>query len=194
MQKFIKPILIAILGILIGAGATFLITNSKSQPITFNITTTDSMGKMQNMSYSIDKLPQIKVSQTEAIRKFKSLYSAAEIKSIALSLDNERYVYNIIGFDNRKDCTMQIDATNNKILGQSTQVLDYDYEKSASLDLNKTISRKEATTTALKEYKNATPIYWELEEDNDQSLWKIYLVHDSHKYTVKIDAKNKNII
>ncbi|KRL80604.1 lipoprotein [Lactobacillus ultunensis DSM 16047] len=89
---------------------------------------------------------------------------------------------------------IQVDATNNKIIGQSTQVLDYDYEKETSLNLNKTISRQEATAVALKEIPNATPISWELLDDNDLPIWKINLVKDGQKHEVKINAQNKEII
>lgn len=71
---------------------------------------------MQTISYSSDKLPAIRVNQRNAIKKFNSLYSSAVIKSITLGLDNNIYVYNIVGYDDRKDCMIQIDATNNKLL------------------------------------------------------------------------------
>ena len=95
-------------------------------------------------------------------------FRAFFIKSITLSLSKDIYVYDIVGYDDRKDCTIQVDATNNKILGQSTQVLDYDYEKDASLNLKKTISRQEANEVALKEFSGRTPISWELTDDNNQ--------------------------
>src|SRR5574344_1925197 len=56
--------------------------------------------------------------------------------------------------------TSQVDATNNQIIGQSTQVLDYNYDKESSLNLKKTISRKEATSIALREVPGATPLSW----------------------------------
>ncbi len=103
-------------------------------------------------------MPTIRVNQASAIRKFKSLYSSAAIKSISLTLDKDIYVYNIIGFDDQKDCMIQVDATNNKIIGQSTQVLNYDFYKESYLNLNKTISRSEASEIATKEFNNETAI------------------------------------
>lgn len=99
-----------------------------------------------------------------------------------------------MGYDDRKDCTIQVDATNNKILGQSTQVLDYDYEKDASLNLKKTISRQEANEIALKEFSGGTPISWELTDDNNHSIWKVKMIHGEHKHTVKINARTKAVI
>lgn len=134
------------------------------------------------------------MDQSGAIRKFKSLYSSAMIKSISLALNKGIYVYNIVGFDDRKDCMIQVDATNNKILGQSTQVLNYDFDKETYLNLNKTISRKEATEIATKEFRNSIPISWELEDVNDQAIWKIILIRDEQKREIKINAETKELI
>lgn len=194
MKKYFKLILFSFFGLLLGAGITGLFwAKANHQPISFTVKNNPA-AQVQNMTYTSDKLPQIQVSQKAAVQKFKALYSSAKIKSIALTLDDERYIYNIIGFDEHKDCTIQIDATNNKILGQSTQVLNYAYDQDAGLNLNKAISRQKASQLALKEYPNSTPIYWELEEDNGQALWKIHLLHNKHKHTVKIDAHTQNII
>ena len=194
-----KKIFLAILNIGIGIGlGIFIAKNYMTQlePQTNNVTVSvgDFLNKTQKVSYSSDKLPAIQTSQAAAIRKFKSLYSSAEIKSISLVPDNGIYVYNIIGYDNYKDCMIQVDATNNQIIGQSTQVLDYNYDKESSLNLKKTISRKEATSIALREVPGATPLSWELKDDNDQAIWKINLVENSQKRVVKINAVTKHVM
>ena len=139
-------------------------------------------------------MPTIRVNQASAIRKFKSLYSNAVIKSISLTLNKDIYVYNIIGFDDRKDCMIQVDATNNKIIGQSTQVLNYDFDKESYLNLNKTISRSEASEIATKEFNNETPISWKLEDVNDQAIWKIVLIRNEQKREIKINAETKELL
>lgn len=111
-----EKIFFAILNIGIGIGlGIFIAKNYMTQlePKTNNVTVSvgDFLNKTQKVSYSSDKLPAIQTSQADAIRKFKSLYSSAEIKSISLVLDNGIYVYNIIGYDNYKDCMIQVDAT-----------------------------------------------------------------------------------
>lgn len=194
-----EKIFFAILNIGIGIGLGIFIAKNymtQPEPKTNNVTVSvgDFLNKTQKVSYSSDKLPAIQTSQADAIRKFKSLYSSAEIKSISLVLDNGIYVYNIIGYDNYKDCMIQVDGTNNQIIGQSTQVLDYDYDKESSLNLKKTISRKEATSIALREVPGATPLSWELEDDNDQAIWKINLVENSQKRVVKINAVTKHVM
>ena len=193
MKKFIKPVLIGVTGILIGVFSTiFWIKQQPQKPINFSITTKNVLPK--NVNYSSNKLPQIRMSQASAIQKFKSLYSNAEIKSITLALKNDTYVYTIVGFDSIKDCTIQLDATNNKIMGQSTQLLDYDYNKEEALNLKKTISRQEANVVALRELRGATPILWELTDEDGKAIWKINLIYNNQKRELKIDALNKNII
>lgn len=195
MKKFLTVICSICVGIAIGIFATqFYASSHTPRPSNVTVRVGDFLNRTQTVSYSSDKLPPIRVNQSTAIKKFKSLYSSAVIKSITLTLDNNIYVYNIVGYDERKDCMIQVDATNNKIIGQSTQVLDYDYEKETSLNLNKTIFRQEATAVALKEIPNATPISWELLDDNDLPIWKINLVKDGQKHEVKINAQNKEII
>lgn len=195
MNKYFKFILTGAIGILIGIFSTTLWMKHQSpKPINFSITNKNILTKTSNINYSSDKLPQIRVTQETAVKKFKSLYSNAVIKSITLSLTNDVYTYKIIGFDTVKDCTIQIDATNDKIIGQSTQVLDYDYEKEEYLNLNKTISRQEATTVALQELHGAIPIFWELTDENGKAIWKINLIYNDQKREIKIDAFNKNII
>ncbi|ALI53169.1 PepSY domain-containing protein [Lactobacillus helveticus] len=134
------------------------------------------------------------MNQASAIQRFKSLYSNAAIKSITLALRNDIYVYTIVGFDSVKDCTIQIAATNNKIIGQSTQILDYDYVKEEALNLKKTISRQEANEIALRDLRGATTILWELTDENGKAIWKINLIYQNQKRELKIDALNKNII
>ena len=193
MKKFIKPVLIVVTGTLIGVFSTiFWIKQQPQKPINFSITTKNVLPK--NVNYSSNKLPQIRMSQVSAIQKFKSLYSNAEIKSITLALKNDTYVYTIVGFDSIKDCTIQLDATNNKIMGQSTQLLDYDYNKEEALNLKKTISRQEANVVALRELRGATPILWELTDEDGKAIWKINLIYNNQKRELKIDALNKNII
>ena len=193
MKKFIKPVLIGVTGTLIGVFSTiFWIKQQPQKPINFSITTKNVLPK--NVNYSSNKLPQIRMSQVSAIQKFKSLYSNAEIKSITLALKNDTYVYTIVGFDSIKDCTIQLDATNNKIMGQSTQLLDYDYNKEEALNLKKTISRQEANVVALRELRRATPILWELTDEDGKAIWKINLIYNNQKRELKIDALNKNII
>lgn len=111
-----------------------------------------------------------------------------------MTLRDNIYLYNITGYDNLKDCSIQIDATNNKILGQSTQIFDYDYDDETTLNLNKTISRSRANKIANQEIGGGTPIFWELTDDNDRAIWKVNLVQHGQKRTVKIDARNGDVI
>lgn len=196
MKKFLTIILSICAGIAIGiVFSSSRVTNKTPKASNVTVRVGDFLNRTQAVTYSSDKLPEIRVDQDTAINKFKSLYSSAKIKSISLTLDKDIYVYNIIGFDDRKDCMIQVDATNNKIIGQSTQVLDYEYDdKGNYLSLDKLISRKEANDIALKEFSNGIPISWELEEVNDQPIWKIILIRDEQKREIKINAETKEVI
>lgn len=193
MKRFLTFILSIFAGIAIGIAISHANQETrKTRNVTVHVG--DFLNKTQAVSYSTDKLPTIRVNQASAIRKFKSLYSSAVIKSISLTLNKDIYVYNIIGFDDRKDCMIQVDATNNKIIGQSTQVLNYDFDKESYLNLNKTISRSEASKIATKEFNNETPISWKLEDVNDQAIWKIVLIRNEQKREIKINAETKELL
>lgn len=190
MKRFLTIIISICIGVVIGTTfVTAQTAKETAKPCNVTVHVGDFLNKTQAVSYSSDKLPVIRVDQATAIRKFRSLYSSAMIKSISLTLDKDAYVYNIVGFDDRKDCMIQIDATNNKIIGQSTQVLNYDFDKETYLNLDKTISRKKATAIATKEFSNGTPISWELEDINEQAIWKIILIRDEQKREIKINAE-----
>lgn len=195
MKKLLTIITSIFAGIIIGITFSKLTTAKepvKSNNVTVNVG--DFLNRTQAVTYSSKKMPAIKIDQDTAIRKFKSLYPNAMIKSISLTLDKDIYVYNIVGFDEHKDCMIQVDATHDKITGQSTQVLNYDFDKESYLDLNNTISRQTATRIALQEFKNSTPISWELEDIDDQAIWKIILIRDGQKREIKIDANTKEIL
>lgn len=195
MKKFFLIIASMIAGIAIGISGTIIFNaRQPEKPSNFTVRTINSVTKTQNVNYSSDRLPAIHVSQEDAVQKFKSLYSSAKIKSISLTLRDNIYLYNITGYDNLKDCSIQIDATNNKILGQSTQIFDYDYDEETALNLNKTISRSRANKIANQEIGGGTPIFWELTDDNDRAIWKVNLVQHGQKRTVKIDARNGDVI
>ncbi|MBW8037429.1 hypothetical protein E0700_03910 [Lactobacillus helveticus] len=76
MKKIIKPFLIGVIGILIGIFSTIFWTKHQPQkPINSSITNKNVVPK--NVSYSSNKLPQIRMNQASAIQRFKSLYSNA---------------------------------------------------------------------------------------------------------------------
>lgn len=89
MRKFLTIICSICIGIAIGIFATQLYASSHTpRPSNVTVRVGDFLNRTQTVSYSSDKLPLIRVNQSTAIKKFKSLYSSAVIKSITLTLDN----------------------------------------------------------------------------------------------------------
>ena len=83
MKRFLTFILSIFAGIAIGIAISHANQETrKTSNVTVHVG--DFLNKTQAVSYSTDKLPTIRVNQASAIRKFKSLYSNAVIKSISL--------------------------------------------------------------------------------------------------------------
>src|SRR5699024_735776 len=87
----------------------------------------------------------INLSQSDAINKFNEKYGSKSIKGIELK--NNKYIYEVEGFDSEKEYKVKIDASSGNILKAKSENLDAD-DKEDALDLNGLISRSEATKLA----------------------------------------------
>lgn len=137
---------------------------------------------------------KIKLSQTEAINKFDKKYSDKKLKEIDLKLDGNKYFYEITGFDKDKEYEMTIDATSGKEVKSSSEKLDLDERLQKGLDLDKVISRDQASEIAEKEVKNSTAKEWTLKMDQDKVIWDVTVESGSSKHEVEIDAISKKVI
>lgn len=194
MKKKITIALTLVLGIAIGSGGTILLSKKYTPATSYHKSAaTNSKASTQ---VSLDKYPAIKISQHEALRRFQRLYSSAEISSILLKVDHDNYIYEIEGFDNKKTCTIQINAENGEIIGQSTVINSFTDTEQNSLNLKKLISRQQATQIAENYLKGATAREWHLYYDNqeDRNIWKIKLVDHQEIQDLRIDANNQKII
>lgn len=195
MKKVFTIISSIILGIGIGAIGTNIIqqrtTNEVSYTKTINQSSSSAVESLANINY-----PKIKISQNSASQRFHRLYSQAKITSITLKVDHNDYVYEIEGFDNKKSCTIQVNATNGEILGQSTIVAELADDEQYPLNLSKTISRKEATKIAEKQFTGSTAREWHLYYDSnkEKTLWNIKLADQQETHNITIDAITKQII
>lgn len=194
-----KKVFIIISSIILGIGLGVIGTNIVRQRQTAEIpyiksTSQDSESNMENLANT--SYPAIKISQTAAVQRFHRLYSQAEVTSISLKVDHEDYVYEIEGFDNKKSCTIQVNASNGEILGQSTLISRLADDEQEPLNLNKIISRSEADKIAEKYFKGSTAREWHLYYDSnkDQTVWNINLVNGQEVKNIKIDAITKKII
>ncbi|MDE7050737.1 MAG: PepSY domain-containing protein [Lactobacillus sp.] len=137
---------------------------------------------------------QIKLSQTEAINKFDKKYSNKDLKEIDLKLDGSKYIYEITGFDKDKEYEMIINAINGKEVKSSSKKLDLDERLQKGLDLDKIISRNQASEIAEKEVKNSTAKEWTLKMDKDKAIWDVTVESGTSKHEVEIDAISKKVI
>ncbi|WP_368279810.1 PepSY domain-containing protein [Lactobacillus sp. RTP31084st1_D4_RTP31084_210423] len=165
-------------------------STSKTKQSSVKKTVKDKASNTRNTA----RKSKIKLSQTEAINKFDKKYSDKKLKEIDLKLDGNKYFYEITGFDKDKEYEMTINATSGKEVKSSSEKLDLDERLQKGLDLDKVISRDQASEIAEKEVKNSTAKEWTLKMDQDKAIWDVTVESVSSKHEVEIDAISKKVI
>ena len=165
-------------------------STSKTKQSSVKKTVKDKASNTKNTA----RKSKIKLSQTEAINKFDKKYSDKKLKEIDLKLDGNKYFYEITGFDKDKEYEMTINATSGKEVKSSSEKLDLDERLQKGLDLDKVISRDQASEIAEKEVKNSTAKEWALKMDQDKVIWDVTVESGSSKHEVEIDAISKKVI
>ena len=160
-------------------------STSKTKQSSVKKTVKDKASNTKNTA----RKSKIKLSQTEAIK-----YSDKKLKEIDLKLDGNKYFYEITGFDKDKEYEMTINATSGKEVKSSSEKLDLDERLQKGLDLDKVISRDQASEIAEKEVKNSTAKEWTLKMDQDKVIWDVTVESGSSKHEVEIDAISKKVI
>ena len=165
-------------------------STSKTKQSSVKKTVKDKASNTKNTA----RKSKIKLSHTEAINKFDKKYSDKKLKEIDLKLDGNKYFYEITGFDKDKEYEMTINATSGKEVKSSSEKLDLDERLQKGLDLDKVISRDQASEIAEKEVKNSTAKEWTLKMDQDKVIWDVTVESGSSKHEVEIDAISKKVI
>ena len=165
-------------------------STSKTKQSSVKKTVKDKVSNTKNTA----RRSKIKLSQTEAINKFDKKYSDKKLKEIDLKLDGNKYFYEITGFDKDKEYEMTINAISGKEVKSSSEKLDLDERLQKGLDLDKVISRDQASEIAEKEVKNSTAKEWTLKMDQDKVIWDVTVESGSSKHEVEIDAISKKVI
>lgn len=165
-------------------------STSKTKQSSVKKTVKDKASNTKNTA----RKSKIKLSQTEAINKFDKKYSDKKLKEIDLKLDGNKYFYEITGFDKDKEYEMTINATSGKEVKSSSEKLDLDERLQKGFDLDKVISRDQASEIAEKEVKNSTAKEWTLKMDQDKVIWDVTVESGSSKHEVEIDAISKKVI
>ena len=165
-------------------------STSKTKQSSVKKTVKDKASNTKNTA----RRSKIKLSQTEAINKFDKKYSDKKLKEIDLKLDGNKYFYEITRFDKDKEYEMTINAISGKEVKSSSEKLDLDERLQKGLDLDKVISRDQASEIAEKEVKNSTAKEWTLKMDQDKVIWDVTVESGSSKHEVEIDAISKKVI
>lgn len=165
-------------------------STSKTKQSSVKKTVKDKASNTKNTA----RRSKIKLSQTEAINKFDKKYSDKKLKEIDLKLDGNKYFYEVTGFDKDKEYEMTINAISGKEVKSSSEKLDLDERLQKGLDLDKVISRDQASEIAEKEVKNSTAKEWTLKMDQDKVIWDVTVESGSSKHEVEIDAISKKVI
>lgn len=140
------------------------------------------------------KKSDIKIDQQAAIDKFNQKYQNKQVNEVELENDNGKYVYKIKGFDNTNEYKVEVNAKNGKILSNKSEKLDKN-DKKYTLDLNKVISRDEASQIAEKAAKKGSSVEWKLEQEKEnQAVWEVKIKDGRTVKEVKIDAGSKKIL
>lgn len=194
MKKTLIIITTLIIGIAIGIKTSELLPKDHPQIVKKAKSTSTRVTTVSNR----EQTPIIKMSQNKAIRDFHRLYPQAKINEIKLSIQHQSYIYDIAGYDTKKDCTIKINASTGEILGQSTlRNIDEEAENEEdNLKLNKIISRKEASQIALQQAGRGDAREWTLNMDDAQNtpVWNVKVVDNNEVIPVKINALSKEVI
>ena len=139
------------------------------------------------------KTSTIKLSQADAISKFHKQYSGKDVKEINLETDKNKYVYEIEGFDRTHEYEVKIDANSGKILSHKSEKSNLDELNEQALDVDKLISRKQATKIAEKEV-DGSATSWKLTHDDKKTVCEVEVTKGNRKQEVKINAETKKVI
>lgn len=167
------------------AGALLLTTTVYSNNDKVEAKTTEVAKKV--------KTGTIKLSQADAISKFHKQYSGKDVKEISLKIEKNKYIYDVEGFDRTHEYEVKIDANTGKILSHKLEKANIDELNEQALDVDKLISRSQATKIAEKKVKG-TATAWDLTHDNKKTVWKVEVTKGTKKHEVKINAETKKVI
>ena len=132
---------------------------------------------------------QIKLTRTQAVKKFTQKFGNKSIESISLKPSGNKYVYIVDGFDKTKEYEVKINAKTGKIISSKSEKLDTTDHKSA-VNLKKAISRSSATKIA-KKHASGKAVKWTLEKENGKSVWVVEFANGTE---VEINALTKKVI
>lgn len=130
------------------------------------------------------------VSLDDAITTFRDTFAGDNINidSVQFEMDDNRYVYSIDGWDDTNDYELKIDAETGDILAQEQEE---DTDADDMLTVEGIVSPKEAMNAALAASGEGYVKEWELEVENDQTIYDIDIEDGSDQ---KVDALSGDVL
>ncbi|MDU2582737.1 MAG: PepSY domain-containing protein [Anaerococcus hydrogenalis] len=135
---------------------------------------------------------EFKISLDDAVKKFKDEFKVEgiEISSVELDKDNEKYAYDITGFNGNDEYEAKIDADSGEILSKEQDSED-DSNDEKAIDFAKVKDAKEAIDKALENNKGFVKSYELDVNDEGKTVYEIDVVGGDD---VELDAETLDII
>lgn len=135
---------------------------------------------------------EFKISLDDAVKKFKDEFKVEgmEISSVELDKDNEKYVYDITGFNGNDEYEAKVDAESGEILSKEQDSED-DSNDQKTIDFAKVKDAKEAIDKALENNKGFVKSYELDVNDEGKTVYEIDVVGGDD---VELDAETLDII
>lgn len=135
---------------------------------------------------------EFKISLDDAVKKFKDEFKVEgiEISSVELDKDNEKYAYDITGFNGNDEYEAKVDAESGEILSKEQDSED-DSDDQKAIDFAKVKDAKEAIDKALENNKGYVKSYELDVNDEGKTVYEIDVVGGDD---VELDAETLDII
>ena len=135
---------------------------------------------------------EFKISLDDAVKKFKDEFKVEgiEISSVELDKDNEKYAYDIKGFNGNDEYEAKVDAESGEILSKEQDSED-DSDDQKAIDFAKVKDAKEAIDKALENNKGFVKSYELDVNDEGKTVYEIDVVGGDD---VELDAETLDII
>ena len=135
---------------------------------------------------------EFKISLDDAVKKFKDEFKVEgmEISSVELDKDNEKYAYDITGFNGNDEYEAKVDAESGEILSKEQDSED-DSNDQKAIDFAKVKDAKEAIDKALENNKGFVKSYELDVNDEGKTIYEIDVVGGDD---VELDAETLDII
>ncbi|MDU1315466.1 PepSY domain-containing protein [Anaerococcus hydrogenalis] len=135
---------------------------------------------------------EFKISLDDAVKKFKDEFKVEgiEISSVELDKDNEKYAYDIKGFNGNDEYEAKVDAESGEILSKEQDSED-DSDDQKAIDFAKVKDAKEAIDKALENNKGFVKSYELDVNDEGKTVYEIDVVGGDD---VELDSETLDII